>query len=84
MRATGFQDSDLRQTKGAQEGESVAVQLAVASVTTAVEVNGQTDTESSPLEKATKLSAEQLKGSSNDPDEFRRQLLALAAAKVTK
>ena len=55
--------------------------MAVASVTTAVEVNGQTGTESSPLEKATKLSAEQLKGSCNDPDEFRRQLLALAAAK---
>jgi len=81
VKAPGFQDRELRQIKGGQEGELVAVELTVASVNAAVEVDAQTDTKSSPLDRATTLTAEQLKGLSNDPDEFRRQLLALAAAK---
>ena len=77
--APGFQARKVQQIRGTHESESTTVVLAVASVNTSVDVSGQENATASPLEKSTTLDAEQLKGMADDPDEFRRQLLALAA-----
>ncbi len=80
VNAPGFQEAVVRQIRSTQESEAITVVLAIASVQTSVDVVGQETSAESALEKATTLNAEQLKGMANDPDEFRRQLLALTAS----
>ena len=80
VNAPGFQEHAVQQVRSTQESESTTVVLAIAAVSTSVDVVAQESATASPLEKATTLNAEQLKGMANDPDEFRRQLLTLAAA----